>query len=230
MILAAHQPQYLPWLGYFDKLDRADLFVLLDDVQFKKNEWQNRNRIPNGTGWAYLTVPVRHRFPQAIHEVAIAGQGWQKAHRRTLEQTYAKSPFIGVEQPLLDLLYTRTWNFLVDLNVCCVERLAKRFDIRTPIHRSSEDPSLPAHPDHRLIALCKLYGADTYLAGPGGRSYMDLSLWEKAGISVVFQSFHHPVYPQGKGTFLPGMCALDLLFRLGGEGFSLVRETREKAA
>ena len=107
MILAAHQPQYLPWLGYLDKIDRADVFVLLDSVQFKKNEWQNRNRVKHAGGWHWLTVPVRHRFPQPIAEVEIADQRWRRKHRRALEVTYGQAAHFTTEAAGLDAVYGR---------------------------------------------------------------------------------------------------------------------------
>ncbi len=230
MILAAHQPQYLPWLGYFDKMDQADLFVILDDIQFKKNEWQNRNRIPSNGEWRYLTVPVRHKFPQTIQEVVIADQKWQMNHQRTFEQTYSKCDGLQAESPLLEVLYTRTWKQLSKLNTCCIELIGNRFRIDTPIIFSSDYPDLPDHPDLRLIELCRRHDADRYLAGSGGREYMNLQLWEQAGIQVTFQNFQHPVYTQGKGAFIPGMCALDLLLRHGPGSFAQIREQRKKAA
>jgi hypothetical protein len=230
MLLAAHQPQYLPWLGYFDKMDQADLFVLLDDVQFKKNECQNRNRIPSGGEWQYLTVPVRHKFPQTIQEVVIADQKWQKSHLRTLEQTYSKCDGLEAERPLLEVLYTRTWQQLTKLNTACIELIGSRFRIDTEVVFSSDHPDLADHPDLRLIELCQRYKADRYLAASGGREYINLQLWEQAGIQVIFQDFEHPVYSQGKGNFISGMCALDLLLRHGPGSFAQIRERRKKAA
>ncbi len=228
MILAAHQPQYLPWLGYFAKMDRADVFVLLDSVQFKKNEWQNRNRVRGAAGSQWLTVPVRHRFRQRIHEVQIAGDGWQRKHRATLEQSYARLPFMEKEADLLDALYGRPWRTLSSLNVECVRLLAERFSIETPIRLSSEIDGVPDdQADDRLIALCRALGADTYLAGAGGQAYMDLARWESAGLQVVFQEFHHPRYPQGREPFLPALSAVDLLFACGRDGFARVREAQE---
>jgi hypothetical protein len=230
MILGAHQPQYLPWLGYFDKIDRADVFVLLDNVQFKKNEWQNRNRIKGASGWQWLTVPVHHRFPQPIHEVGVADQKWQRKHRRTLEQCYGGTSFFQDQRWILDALYDREWDELVSLNMESVRLLTGRFGIETPVHIGSDIDGLPENPDERLIALCRRFGADTYLAGAGGQAYMDLSLWQEAGIQVVFQELHHPVYPQPYGPFLPALSAVDLLFNCGADGFNLVRRARREAA
>jgi hypothetical protein len=231
MILAAHQPQYLPWLGYLDKIDRADVFVLLDRVQFKKNEWQNRNRVKHARGWHWLTVPVRHRFPQAIDEVEIADPRWRRKHRRSLEVTYGQAAHYRSEAERLEVIYGREWNDLLSLNVRTVRHLARRFGIETPILLGSEFENVSeSHADERLISLCRLLEADTYLAGAGGRGYMDLSRWRRAGIRVLFQDFHHPVYPQLHGPFVPGLSAVDLLLHCGPEGFSRVRHGRKKEA
>jgi len=231
MILAAHQPQYLPWLGYLDKIDRADVFVVLDRVQFKKNEWQNRNRIKRPGGWHWLTVPVRHRFPQGVHEVEIADPRWRRKHQRSLQAAYGQAAYFEHELGLLDEVYGREWNDLLSLNLKILRHLTERFDIETPIVLAGdfENPS-QNHADGRLISLCRLLNADTYLAGAGGRAYMDLSLWRKAGIRVEFQDFEHPVYPQLHGAFTPGLSAVDLLFHCGPDGFARVRRTRKEAA
>jgi hypothetical protein len=231
MILAAHQPQYLPWLGYLDKIDRADVFVLLDRVQFKKNEWQNRNRVKQAGGWHWLTVPVRHRFPQRIDEVAIADPRWRRKHRRSLEVAYGQTAYFATEFATLDDVYGKDWNDLLSINVKTVRLIAQRFGIETPILLGSEFENLSEHhADERLISLCRLLEADTYLAGAGGRDYMDLSRWRRADIRVVFQDFHHPVYPQLHGPFMPGLSAVDLLFHCGPDGFSRVRHARKEAA
>ena len=228
MIMAAHQPQYLPWLGYFDKIDQADLFVLLDNVQFKKNEWQNRNRIRTAQGWQWLTVPVRHRYPQGIDQVEIADRRWAIKHSRTLRQAYARASCFEDETELIDTLYDRQWSSLADLNIESIRLLAGRFGITTELLIGSENGSKPQdHPDDRLIGLARRLGADTYLAGTGGREYMDLDRYRRAGIEVRFQDFRHPEYPQHQGRFEAGMSAVDLLFNCGGEGFAMVRRSRE---
>jgi len=134
MRLAAHQPQYLPWLGYFDKLDRADIFVLLDTVQFKKNEWQNRNRIRTAEGWQWLTVPVRHRFPTVIREVRIDESGaWRRKHREALRLLYARAPFRQAVLPPLETLLEEPFTDLAALNERTVRLLSGLLGVRTPI-------------------------------------------------------------------------------------------------
>ena len=109
MIVAVHQPQYLPWLGYFDKIDRADVFVMLDTVQYKKNEWQNRNRIKTAAGPQWLTVPVTYRFPQRIDEVGVNNrERWQHRQRQALVSNYRKAPFWDGLAPFLEEVLTPT--------------------------------------------------------------------------------------------------------------------------
>src|SRR5208282_4712259 len=130
MILAAHQPQFCPWLGYFDKMRRADVFVLLDDVQFKKNEWQNRNRIKTTNGPAWFTVPVLHDFGQEIREVRINNTGdWQKKSQSTVMQSYARAKALPQATVFLEELFCRRWELLVDINLYTIRWLAERLKV-----------------------------------------------------------------------------------------------------
>jgi hypothetical protein len=229
--LAAHQPQYLPWLGYFDKMSRADLFVLLDSVQYKKNEWQNRNRIRTAAGWQWLTVPVRHRFPMTIGEVLIDDtSGWRRKHVEAVRQAYARAPFRGEVLPILETLIARPIRDLATLNTECARVLAGLLGIRTPIVAASRLAGIPEGADARLIALCRRFGCDTYVAGRGGHDYMDLGLWRRSGVRVVFQEFHHPVYPQCHEGFETGLSAVDLLMQRGPGSAALLQGALEDAA
>ena len=231
MRLAAHQPQYLPWLGYFDKLDRVDLFVLLDTVQFKKNEWQNRNRVRTAQGWQWLTVPVRHRFPTMIREVRIDESGaWRRKHREALRLLYARAPFRQAVLPALETLLEEPFSDLAALNERTVRLLSGLLGVRTPIVLASSIDGLPEGADDRLIALCRRFGCSTYLAGPGGQAYMDLEAYRRAAVRVEFQAFRHPVYPQAHPGFEPDLSAVDLLMNCGPGAIVRVRAAREVAA
>jgi hypothetical protein len=230
MRLAAHQPQYLPWLGYFDKMDRVDLFVLLDGVQYKKNEWQNRNRIRTAGGWQWLTVPVHYRFPMSLREVRPDGGPWRRKHREALRIQYARAPHRDRLLEVLEPLYAEPFESLAALNVRSVTLLAGLLGVRTPIVVASSLEGLPGGADDRLIALCRRFGCGTYLAGAGGRDYMDLEAYRRAGIEVEFQAFRHPVYPQAHPGFEPDLSAVDLLMNCGRGAIERVRRTREVAA
>jgi hypothetical protein len=216
MRLAAHQPQYLPWLGYFDKIARVDRFVLLDTVQYKKNEWQNRNRIRGAAGWHWLTVPVHYRFPMSIREVRVDdAAGWRRKHREALRQAYARAPHRNSVLTALDALLDRPIGDLATLNIQTVRLLGTMLGVTTPITVASTLAGIPDGPDARLIALCRHFGCDTYLAGAGGRDYMNLDAWKRAGIAVEFQEYRHPIYPQSQPGFEPNLSAVDALMHLG---------------
>ena len=228
MRVAIHQPQYLPWLGYLDKLNRSDVFVLLDTVQFKKNEWQNRNRIRTAQGWQYLTVPVLHEFPQRLDQVRINNQtDWRRKHVQALETHYGKAPHYGRYAPLFLELLARDWERLSLLNEAVLSALAGAFGITTPIVRASQFEAREEQTG-RLVDLCKAVGADCYLAGAGGRGYMNLEEFQAGGIAVEFQDFMSPEYAQVYRPFIAELSAIDLLFNCGGEGFRYVRDARTR--
>jgi len=224
MIIAIHQPQFCPWLGYFDKMRRADLFVILDDVQFEKNNWQNRNRIKTAKGAAWFTVPVSFHFGQTIREVKVNHlTDWQKKYRMTVTQSYARTPGLPGASEFLDRLFGERWESLLALNLYTIEWLGKRLGVTTPMRMSSElRPE--GQSTERLVDLCRKLGADTYLAGAGGRKYMDPALFEQAGIRVEVQNYIHPVYRQPHGAFLPQLSALDLVLNMGDQAAGVAFE------
>ena len=226
MRIAIHQPQFLPWLGYLDKIDRADLFVVLDSVQFKKNEWQNRNRIRIAQGWQWVTVPVLHDFGQLIKDVRInQTTDWRAKHLKALAMHYAQAAH---REPVLDglrAIYKQSWDRLADLNMAVLRWLLGEFGIKTPL-RLSSDMQLPEEPTERLIAICRTVGATSYLAGAGAKDYMDFKKFETAGIPVEVQEFQHPVYRQCYQPCVPGLSAIDLLLTCGGQSLQSLRSTR----
>jgi len=226
MIVAVHQPQYLPWIGYFHKIDTADVFVLLDNVQFKKNEWQNRNKIKTAQGWQWLTVPVLYKYHQLINEVPINNRvNWQHKQRQSILSNYKKAPHYDLLEPFFAEIFSSSWEIISHLNIGVVRRLTEILGIDTPLHVASELGEFPEHPDERLIAIAEHLGAETYLAGAGGREYMDLKKYDEAGITVMFQDFRHPAYDQLFGEFEPFMSVIDLIFNYGDESLRIVRGT-----
>ncbi|MBW1716364.1 MAG: WbqC family protein [Deltaproteobacteria bacterium] len=224
MIVAVHQPQYLPWLGYFDKIDKADVFVLLDTVQFKKNEWQNRNKIKTAQGWQWLTVPVLYKYPELISEVTINNKmNWQHKQRQALVSNYKRAPYFDTVEKMLGDIFSSSWEYISELNIEVVKRLVTMLGIDTQIYVASELGDFPENPDERLVAITKHFGAGMYLAGAGGREYMNLATYEKSGIKVTFQNFKHPVYTQLFGDFEPFMSVIDLIFNHGDNSLTVLR-------
>ncbi|MGA1198811.1 MAG: WbqC family protein, partial [Candidatus Latescibacterota bacterium] len=214
--------QYLPWLGYFEKIARADRFVMLDIVQFKKNEFQNRNKIKTAQGWQWLTVPVRFKFPMSIAEVPINNDiTWRNKHLQALISNYTKAPFFKDYFSLFERLFQQEWQMLTDINRATIDLIVQALGITTPLDDASQW-HLSNDPTGRLVDICKHLHADTYLAGAGGHDYMDLAQFDAAGIRVEFQSFTHPTYTQNFGNFEPYMSTIDLLFNHGPESLRVL--------
>ncbi len=224
MLIAIHQPQYLPWLGYLDKIDKADVFVILDNVQFKKNEWQNRNRIKTAQGYQWITVPVLYRFPEKINEVRINNnENWGRKHLQAFITNYSKSPCYENYISFFEDIFSRNWERLVDINVEIIKFLITTLDLKTRLVMAS-DLELREGPTERLIDICRTLGSHKYLAGKDGNKYMNLELFDKEGIEVIFQDFKHPEYNQLFGDFEPYMSAIDLLFNCGDNSLEILRQ------
>ena len=215
--LVVLQPSYLPWLGFFDQLRKADVFVWYDDVQFDKNGWRNRNRIKGPRGPLWLTVPVLHKGhgAQAINAIEIDNsKSWRRKHLLSVEQFYARAPFADLVLPILSEILSRPWQRLVDLDVATTDWLARELDIATPRHRAS-DLGVTGDRNERLINLCHYFKATRYLSGDAARAYLDVPRFESAGVKVEWHGYQHPEYPQLHGTFVPYLSALDYLLNVG---------------
>ena len=228
MIVAIHQPQYMPWLGYFWKMSQADVFIHLDTVQFKKNEYQNRNRIKTPNGWYWMTVPVLHSdHKQLIKDVVINDTvRWQHKHQNSLMSSYGKAEHYRDITNAIKSLWEQNWKSLASLNIEAVGCLKELLGINTEEVVASDLNVNVRQPDDRIIQLVKKVGGDVYLAGPGGRNYMDLETYEKKGIKVKFSNFNHPVYDQQFGEFQPHMSVLDLLMNHGGNSMNIINGRR----
>jgi hypothetical protein len=223
MIAAVHQPQFMPWLGYLDKIVRSETFAFLDNVQFKKNEFQNRNKIKTAQGWMWLTVPVLYKYPEHIDEVKINDRAdWRKKHVRTLAINYQKAPYFHDIFPEVERFYAGDSASIAEVNRESVLMLLGLLGLDRKIVITSALGHLPEEPSERLAAICESLGADTYLSGAGGRAYLDLEPFNKKGITVVFQEFKHPVYPQLYGDFIPNLSLLDLLFNCGPDSLNIL--------
>ncbi|MDQ1430702.1 MAG: hypothetical protein QOF40_1304 [Actinomycetota bacterium] len=221
MICAVHQPNFLPYLGFFDKLYRCDVFVLYDTAQFVKREFHNRNRVIGTQGAPqWLTVPVAARFGQRIADVSIAddSQPFRDQHVRTLEYAYGHSPGASETIPAVAEAYAlHGTGSLVELNVDLLDRVVALLGGGPRRVLASElgvDPTLRS--TDALVAIVQAVEADTYLSGAGGRGYLDEDRVAAAGIDLAWQDFHHPVYPQrANGDFVPNLSIVDSLCEVG---------------
>lgn len=226
--LAILQPSYLPWLGYFDQIDRVDMFVFYDDVQYDKNGWRNRNRLkgPNGPTW--LTVPVKHsgRGSQRICDVEIDNQhNWQEKHLRSISQFYAKAPYRQHYLNDLTDLLAQPWSHLAELDIALIELFNGWLGLSTTLVRATS-LDIGGDRNERLINICRHFAADHYLSGNAAQSYVDLEAFAAAGIQVEWQDYSHPVYPQLHGPFVSHLSILDLVMNTGAESLAILRTGR----
>lgn len=211
MKLSAHQPAYLPWLGYFHKIARADVFVYLDTVQFEKNSFINRNRLKTPQGVQWLTVPVKlkgHIGSTLIDTQIDDVQPWRIKHLKSIELSYRKAPFFSARYEILRNLILEPEQLLSEM---CWQQLKfwlSEFNITTKVVRSSELPVDSSKSD-LVLDLCKYFGADHYLSGTYGRDYLDELAFTAAGVKIEYQNFKHPVYSQLWGEFEPYLSILD---------------------
>ena len=224
MIMSCHQPQYLPWLGYIDKIRASDVFVYLERVQYKKREYQNRNRIKTKDGPLSLAVPVKtkDKYDQLICDVEIDNtDDWRKKHWRAIEVNYHKAPHFNDHKDFFEDLYLREWRMLAPLNEHIIGYILEYLQIVTPIQ---SDLALDVHAKStdRIIEICKAVGADAYLSGAGGKSYLEEEKVASHGIRLSYQDFKHPEYPQLYGEFIPYLSTIDLLFNCGKESANIL--------
>ncbi|MCI0411075.1 MAG: WbqC family protein, partial [Acidobacteria bacterium] len=223
--VAILQPSYLPWLGYFDQMRRVDVFVHYDDVQYDRDSWRNRNRIRTQQGWQWLTVPVRlgGRFGSSICEVEVDNRSdWARKHLLSLEQAYARARYVKQYLPRLESILSRKWERLVELNLALTAELASTLGLRAETRRSSGLQSRGSRTE-RLVAICRELGATHYLTGDAAKSYLDEPAFAQAGITVEYQSYRHPAYPQLHGGFIPYLSVVDLIFNCGPESLPMLK-------
>lgn len=213
------QSNYIPWKGYFDFIASVDEFVLLDEVQYTRRDWRNRNRIktPDGTRWLTIPVDVSGKYTQTIQETQIADPEWASEHLKALHHAYARAAHAKQQWPWLEPLYERaaSMRLLTEVNELFIRAIAERLGIHTRISRSSEYPSSEGK-NERLLSICRSLGATTYLSGPAAAEYLDREFWNARGVDVEFKNYDgYPQYTQLHGDFEHAVTILDLFFNLG---------------
>ena len=225
MIVSINQPAYMPWLGYFDRILKSDLHIVLDHVQFEKNSVVNRNKIKTASGWSWISVPVltKGRFGNLpINEIEISNHSsWTQKHLRTLRMNYSRSPFFSHYIECFNEILDRDWRYLNDLNKELTDYIMGALGVSTDLVFSSKLSPRSKKSD-LILELCSKVGASTYLSGPFGRDYLDVDQFESNGINVIFHDYIHPHYQQLYDQFEPNMSVLDLLFNHGSASVSIL--------
>lgn len=228
------QPTFLPWLGWFDLADQGDVMIILDDVAFSKQSWQQRNRIRTHNGLEFLSVPVKTsgRFGQRIMDCELAAQPFVEKMLKTLRANYAKAPFFEtaineLEAAMKTAVGTKR---MVELNCALISWMAVRLQITTPMIRASTLGVGGQRGEH-VAGICECVSANRYLSPEGAESYLmeDRGAFDRRGISVWIHVYEHPEYPQQFAPFMSYASALDLIFNLGPAAGDLMRSGRRPA-
>lgn len=215
MIISGHQPNYLPWLGYFHKMKSCDLFVILDDVLHSRGEITNKNKIKAPEGARMLSVPLAQK-KVPIKDVTILNDNrWNKKHWSSLHTCYARAPYWKDYKDLFMSVYDSPDNLLAELNLRLIQIIRKILNIDTPMVLSSAISGVTGKKGTKIINICGHFGADVCLSGTGARDYNDEEEFRRNNLRLVYQEFENPQYPQLWGEFIPNLSAVDLIFNCG---------------
>jgi WbqC-like protein family len=226
VLVAVHQPNLFPWLGYFDKLARADVFILQDDVQFARRHggggnWVNRVRILVAGAAAWITIPVRReKGPlQTIAELEIANQmPWRLQLLRKLRVQYGRAPHFAEGMDVLAPSIEFNTDSLTEFNVNAISALATSLDVMPRRMVRQSTLGVKGHATSLLVDLVKAVGGTAYLTGDGADGYLEPQEFSDARLRLEFQRFRHPEYPQGVDAFVPGLSVIDALMHCGVGG------------
>lgn len=213
------QSNYIPWKGYFDLMDRCDEFVILDDVQFTRRDWRNRNRVKTPQGLKWLTIPVdsRGKYSQLIRETRISDGDWPKAHWRLIQQCYGQAPFFKHLRDQIGDCYrcAEDLTLLSDVNILFIKMIRELLGIKAVVSCSTQYESCRQKSD-RILDICVQAGGTEYLSGPAAKDYLVVKDFEDAGIEVQWMDYGaYPEYPQRFEGFEHAVSILDLLFNTG---------------
>jgi hypothetical protein len=228
--VAILQSNYIPWKGYFDIIHDVDEFIFLDDVQYTRQDWRNRNRIKTPRGPAWLTVPVGTSLKRRICDVELPSGAWAGTHWRRLEASYVSSPHFDAYRPFLqDIYLCRPWKYLSELNQHFIRAIAGLLGLRTRF-RDSRGLDLIGSKQDRVIDLVRQAGGDVYVSGPAAKSYIDAARFADEGIELVWKDYGgYPEYPQLYPPFVHEVTILDLLFHTGPDAPHYIWGWRETA-
>lgn len=224
MIAVGHQPQYYPYIGFFNKISKGDIFIFADNIQFNSKSWQQRTLIKRDNKPLLLTIPVKKKgnYIQNINEVEIIDDGWRRKHWASIKLAYQKAPYFDLYRKELEEFYNFKWNFLSDFNIQTTLYCIEKLDIKFKQILKGSDINIGGNKTDLLIDICRKTNCDTYISGEGARSYFDPLKFEKAGLKHIFSENKAIEYNQLGNTFLSDMAIIDILFMYGNEASKLI--------
>jgi hypothetical protein len=219
-----HQPDFAPYLGFFHRLLTSDVYIVLDDVQFIRRGWHHRDKIKTRQGEAWLSLSIqKDDYHQVIRDISLSsGTEWVDENLNLIRENYRHASHFDPRFPEIERIYRAGHEKMIDLNMEILRYFFELFDIEVKTLYASK-LNVPGKSTEKLVHLVQAAGGDCYLSGTGARDYLNESMFQKAGIALEWQEFHHPVYPQQFGNFIPGLSCLDLLFNCGPESKKILR-------
>ena len=216
MVVSIHQPNYIPYLGYFYKMAKSDVFVFLDDVQFSKGAVHNWNNVNSKGGPVRMSIPVSHHMGDLINEVECTdGLRWKRKHLRTLEMNYVKAPYFEMVYEGFKAVLNQSGENLAELNENIILWMKEGFGLRCEVKKSSEMNIVTAK-EERVIDIVSTLGGDVYYSGNGAAVYQKEQHFAERGIKLVYSDYRPVPYPQIHGyEFTPNLSALDYVMNCG---------------
>ncbi len=230
MKVAIHQPNYLPYLGFFHKLSLVDTFVIMDDTQYDK-KFTNRNKIKVPGNWIWLTVPINKKHKFVANKIVEINneENWQSDHFEKINRSYSNSEFFKKNyKTFFEKIYSKKWDHLFTLNYELIIQLIDWLDIKIEVIKESE-LNINGNSTDRLVNISKKIGAETYVSGIGGKEYMNEKMFETNNIKIEYQNFKCPIYKQVfNSEFIPNLSIIDLLFNIGPKSLSKLKQNEDK--
>ncbi len=217
MILTAHQPVYLPWLGLFHKIWLANTFVSFDIAQYLTKDWMNRNKIKTHNGSEWLTVPVLKKgfLSKKTFEMRINNTlNWRRKHFKSLCVNYKNAKYYDYYINILEKIYLKKWDFLSDLNEYILKTFLKELNINIKFLKASE-LNFNGKGSELVLNMCKKLDCKKYIFGSQGKNYAIEEDFKKNNIEIFFQNYNHPTYSQLHNNFISNLSAVDLFFNVG---------------
>lgn len=228
-IITQHQPEFMPWMGFFYKILHCDTFIILDAVQFKKNHFSNRNkiRIPNKEGWQYINIPVyiNGNSTQNFNEVIVLdlkSKNWKNKLLKSIYFSYKKTDYFDQVYSLIENCININTNKLIDINIALIFAILDFLEIKKEILLQS-DLNIHSSGTQLMVDTTLRCNSNIYLSGPSGKKYLDHKLLKQHNIEVIFKDFTHPIYKQVHGEFISHMSIIDLLFNNGKQSKNILQ-------
>ena len=225
MKVAIHQPEHLPWLGFFHKVNMADVFVVLDNVQYRRRYFQNRNKIRTKDDWQWVIVPLKKakRDELLIKDAKISkgDMRWKEKNLRAISRSYSKADYFKKYWDEFEEIYRQNFTHISDLNIALLKFIFNKLGIRVQVQLAS-DMDVCGQKSDLILNICEVVGATNYISGISGRDYLDIDKFKRSQIKVTIQEFHHPIYRQLFEPFIPCMSIIDLLFNHGDKSLNII--------